>query len=126
MRRTVAAIIILILSVSIGVFSHFYVKTVCNQAISGVEEILDNAVTQDKERVNQMCVQLNTIWNKKVFLLNILIGREYTNEVSKHCNKMLYFSESADYDSVITIAEDCKAELVNIIRSNELDLSTIF
>ena len=126
MRRTITAIVILIASFSIGVFSHFFVKNACSQAISGVDEILENAVTQDKEGVNQLCVQLNTIWNKKVFLLNILIGREYTNEVSKHFNKIVYFSENADYDSVITNAEECKAELVNIIRSNELDLSTIF
>ena len=126
MRRTITAIVILIASFSISVFSHFFVKNACSQAISGVDEILENAVTQDKEGVNQLCVQLNTIWNKKVFLLNILIGREYTNEVSKHFNKMVYFSENTDYDSVITNAEECKAELVNIIRSNELDLSTIF
>ena len=91
MRRTITAIVILIASFSIGVFSHFFVKNVCSQAISGVDEILENAVTQDKEGVNQLCVQLNTIWNKKVFLLNILIGREYTNEVSKHFNKIVYF-----------------------------------
>ena len=126
MRRTVTAIIILILSLSVGIFSHFYIKSACSQAISGVEEILESTVTQDKERVNQLCVQANTNWNEKVFLLNILIGREYTNEVSKHFDKMLYFSESSDYDSVITNAEECKAELANIIRSNELDLSTIF
>lgn len=125
MRRTVIAIIILILSLSIGIFSHFYVKTACRQAISGVEEILENAVTQDKERVNQLCVQLNANWNEKVFLLNILLGREYTNEAGKYFQKMLYFSESADYNSVISNAKECKAELTNIIRSNELDLSTI-
>ena len=126
MRRTITAIIILIASLSIGIFSHFYIKYACSQAISGVDEILENAVTQDKERVNSLCVQANTNWNKKVFLLNILIGREYTKEVSKYFDKLLYFSENAEYDSVITNAEDCKAELTNIIRSNELDLSTIF
>lgn len=125
MRRTVTAIIILLLSFSIGIYSYFYVKNACNQAISGVEQVLTTAITEDAEKVTSMCVQLNTSWDEKVFLLNILIGREYTQEVSQYLNKMTYFSEIADYDSIITNAQDCKAELVHIIESNEPDLSTI-
>lgn len=125
MRRTITAIIILILSVSVGIFSYFFVKNTCNQAVSGIEEVLHSAVTEDAEEVNLFSVQTNRNWNKKVFLLNILIGREYTREVSKYLNKITYFSENLDYDSVITNAEDCKAELVHIIESNEPDLSTI-
>ena len=125
MRRIVIAIIILIISVSVGIFSCFFIKNACNQALSDVEEVLHSALTEDVEKVNLLCVQTNLKWKEKVFLLNILIGREYTQEVSKYLNKMTYFSKNADWDSIITNAEECKAELVHIIESNEPQLSTI-
>lgn len=125
MRRTITAIMILIFSFSVGIFSYFFVKNTCSQTISGIEEILQSALTEDAEKVNRLSVQTNRNWNEKVFLLNILIGRECIGEVSKYLNKITDFSENADWDSVITNAEDCKAELVHIIESNEPDLSTI-
>ncbi len=125
MRRTVTAVLILIFSLSVGVFSYIFVKNTCNQAVSGVEEIIQSALTEDAEEVNRLSVQTNRSWNEKVFLLNILIGRKYTGEVSKYLNKIKDFSENADWDSVITNAEDCKAELVHIIESNEPELSTV-
>lgn len=126
MRRTVTAIIILLFSLTIGIFSYFFVKNACNQTISGVEEVMQSALTEDTEAVNRFSVQANRIWQNKVFLLNILIGREYTGDVSKYLNKITYYSEIADWDSVITNSEDCKAELTHIIQSNEPDLSTVF
>ena len=125
MRRTVAAIVILVLSALVGIFSFIFVKAACNQAVLGIDEIINTALTEDVEKVNQLCVQTNANWNKKVFLLNILIGREYTQEVSKHLDKIEYFSQYADYNSVIANAQECKAEIQHIIRSNEPELSTI-
>lgn len=125
MKRTVTAIAILIISLSISVFSYFFVKNACNQAISGIEQVLHNAITEDAKKVNLLTVQTNQNWRDKLFLLNILIGREYTEEVNKILTKLIYFSENKDYDSVIANAEDCMAELAHIIESNEPDLSTI-
>ena len=125
MRRTVTAIAILVISALIGIFSYIYVKDACTKALNGIEEIVNAALTDDVEAVNHLCVQANTDWAEKVFLLNILIGREYTQGVSKRLSQMECFSGLADYDSVITNAQECKAELLHIIRSNEPELSTI-
>ncbi len=126
MRRTVIAFIILILSVGMGIFSFIFVKNTCNEAITGIEEIMQSAVTENREEVNQISVQTNREWKEKVFLLNILIGRADTGEVEKLLNKIVFFAERADYESVISNAEDCKEELAYIIESNEPKLSTVF
>lgn len=126
MRRTVIAFIILILSVGMGIFSFIFVKNTCNEAITGIEEIMQSAVTENREEVNQISVQTNREWKEKVFLLNILIGKADTGEVEKLLNKIVFFAERADYESVISNAEDCKEELAYIIESNEPKLSTVF
>jgi hypothetical protein len=126
MKRIVVAIIIPVFSITLGIFSFFFVKNTCNQVVSGLDEVLHNVLTEDVEEVNRLTVQTNRNWHKKVFLLNILIGRTNTNEVDKLLNKIVYFSEIGDYDAVLLNAEDCKEELLYIIESNEPELSAVF
>ena len=126
MKRIVIAVMIPIVSIALGIFSFFFIKNSCNQVVSGLDEVLDNILTEDVEEVNRLTVQTNRNWHKKVFLLNIFIGRTNTNEVDKLLNKIVYFSEIGDYESVLLNAEDCKEELLYIIESNEPKLSAVF
>ncbi len=126
MKRIVVAIIIPVISIALGVFSFFFVKSTCNQVVSGLDEVLHNALTEDAEEVNRLSVQTNRNWHEKVFLLNIFIGKTNTSEVDKLLNKIVYFSEIGDYEGVLLNAEDCKEELLYIITSNEPKLSAVF
>ena len=126
MKRIVVAIIIPVVSIALGIFSFFFVKNTCNQVVSGLDEVLHNVLTEDVEEVNRLTVQTNRNWHKKVFLLNIFIGRTGTNEVDKLLSKIVYFSEIGDYEAVLLNAEDCKEELLYIIESNEPELSAVF
>lgn len=126
MKRIVVAVIIPVVSIALGIFSFFFVKNTCNQVVSGLDEVLHNVLTEDVEEVNRLTVQTNRNWHKKVFLLNIFIGRTGTNEVDKLLSKIVYFSEIGDYEAVLLNAEDCKEELLYIIESNEPELSAVF
>lgn len=126
MKRIVIAVMIPIVSIALGIFSFFFIKNSCSQVVSGLDEVLHNVLTEDMEEVNRLTVQTNRNWHKKVFLLNILIGRTNTNEVDKLLNKIVYFSEIGDYEAVLLNAEDCKEELLYIIESNEPELSAVF
>ena len=126
MKRIVVAVMIPIVSIALGIFSFFFIKNSCSQVVSGLDEVLDNVLTEDVEEVNRLTVQTNRNWHKKVFLLNIFIGRTNTNEVDKLLNKIVYFSEIGDYEAVLLNAEDCKEELLYIIESNEPELSAVF
>ena len=126
MKRIVVAVIIPVVSIALGIFSFFFVKNTCNQVVSGLDEVLHNVLTEDVEEVNRLTVQTNRIWHKKVFLLNIFIGRTNTSDVDKLLNKIVYFSEIGDYEAVLLNAEDCKEELLYIIESNEPELSAVF
>lgn len=125
MKRIIIAILIPVISVGLGIFSLLYVKSTCNQAVSELDEVLQNALTEDAEEVNRLSVQTNRNWHQKVFLLNILIGKGYTGDVDKLLNKVVYYSEIGDFEGVILNSEDCKEELLYIIVSNEPDLSTV-
>lgn len=126
MKRIVVAVIIPVVSVALGIFSFFFIKNTCNQVVSELDEVLHNVLTEDAEEVNRLSVQTNLNWHKKVFLLNIFIGRTNTSEVDKLLNKIVYFSEIRDYEAVKLNAEDCKEELLYIITSNEPKLSAVF
>ncbi len=126
MKRIVVAVMIPIVSIAIGISSFFFVKNTCNQVVSGLDEVLDNLLTEDVEEVNRLTVQTNRNWHKKVFLLNIFIGRTGTNEVDKLLSKIVYFSEIGDYEAVLLNCEDCKEELLYIIESNEPKISAVF
>lgn len=126
MKRIVVAIIIPVVCVALGIFSFIFVKSTCSQAVSGLDEVLQNTIAEKSEEVNCISVQTNRNWHRKVFLLNIFIGRSSTNEVDKALNKIVYFAHVGDYESVLLNAEDCKEELLYIIESNEPKLSAVF
>ena len=126
MKRIVIAIIIPVISIALGIFSFCFVKNTCNLVISGLDEVLYNTLTEEAEKVNRLSVQTNRNWHNKVFLLNIFIGRANTSEVDKLLNKIVYFSEIGDFESVMLNAEDCKEDLLYIIESNEPKLSAVF
>lgn len=125
MKRLVIAILMLVISIGIGVSSLIFVKKACNEAIQGLDGILQGAVTENKDEVNRLAVQVNKQWEKEKFLLNILIGQGETNEIKKTLDIILYFTQIRDYESVILFSEECKGDLMNIIVSNEPNLSTI-
>ena len=118
MKRIVVAVIIPVISIALGIFSFFFVKNTCNQVVSGLDAILYNTLTEEAEEVNRLSVQTNRNWHKKVFLLNVFIGRTYTNEIDKLLNKVVYFAQIGNYEGVLLNAEDCKEELMYIIESN--------
>lgn len=126
MKRIVVAVIIPVISIALGIFSFFFVKNTCNQVVSGLDAILYNTLTEEAEEVNRLSVQTNRNWHKKVFLLNVFIGRTYTNEIDKLLNKVVYFAQIGNYEGVLLNAEDCKEELMYIIESNEPKLSAVF
>lgn len=126
MKRLVIAITILVVAVGISVTSLFYVKKTCNEVIANLEVILQDAVTENREEVNRLAVQVNEQWEKEKNLLNLLIGQRYTNEAKSSLNKIEFFAQIGDYESVILHAEECKEILVRIITSNEPNLSTVF
>lgn len=126
MKRIVIAVIIPVVSIALGIFSFFFIKNTCNQVVSGLDEVLYNVITEEAEEVNRLSVQTNRNWHQKIFLLNFFIGRTSTNEVDKLLNKIVYFSEIGDFESVLLNAEDCKEELLYIIESNEPKISAVF
>lgn len=126
MKRLIIAITILVVSIGIGITSLICVKKSCNEAIVSLDSILLNAVTENGEEVNRLAVQVNEQWEDQKNSLNILIGQKHTNEIKKELNIVLYFARIGDYESVILFSEECKEDLVNIIVSNEPNLSTIF
>lgn len=126
MKRIVVAVIIPIISVALGIFSFLYIKSTCNQTVAELDEILLNIETEDAERVNLLTVQTNRNWNKKIFLLNILIGRISTEEIDKQLNKIIFFAQIGDYESVLLYTADCREELLYITESNEPKISAVF
>ena len=125
MKRLVVAIAILVISVGIGAASLICIKRCCNEAIDGLDGILQSIVTENKEEVNRLAVQVNEQWNEEKFLMNILIGQGQTNEIKKELEIILYYAQIQDYQSVVLFSEECKGDLKNIIVSNEPNLSTI-
>lgn len=125
MKRIVIAVSIIIVSVGVGLFSFVFVKSTCKETVTTVEMVVESAITENGDEVNRLTAQMNRNWQNKIFCMNILIGREYTCQVDKLLNKITYSAEKADYQSVISGCEECKAELLYIIESNEPKLSTI-
>jgi len=126
MKRLVVSILILVFAVGISIFSVIFIKNSCNEAVSGLDDILSNAITENAEEVNRLAVQTNEYWESKKFLMNILIGQQYTNNITKTLHQIIFFAEIGDYESVLLHTEECKEDLHLIIESNEPKLSTVF
>ncbi len=126
MKRLVVSILILVCAIGIGIFSTIFIKNSCDKAVSGLDNVISNAVTENKEEVNFSAVQTNEYWESKKFLMNILIGQQDTNNITKALNQIIFFAEIGDYESVLLHTEECKEDLRLIIESNEPKLSTVF
>ncbi len=126
MKRLVVSILILVFAAGIGISSMIFIKKSCNEAATGLDNVLSNAITENKEEVNRFAVQTNEYWESKKFFMNILIGQQYTNNVTKALHQIIFFAEIGDYESVLLHTEECKEDLHLIMQSNEPKLSTVF
>ncbi len=126
MKRLVVSILILVFAVGISIFSVIFIKNSCDEAVSGLDDILSNAITENAEEVNRLAVQTNEYWETKKNLMNILIGQQHTNDITKTLHQIIFFAQIGDYESVLLHTEECKEDLHLIIESNEPKLSTIF
>lgn len=126
MNRTVIAVILLLVAVGIGIFSLAVIDKYCDRTVERLDKILENAVNENAEEVNSLAVQANEEWEKEKSLLNVLIGLGGTNDITDDMQRMMWFSQIGDLNSVILYAEECKVDFKIIKESAEPNLSTIF
>lgn len=126
MNRTVIAVILLLTAIGIGVFSLAGINTYCNRTVERLDTILENAVNENAQEVNTLAIRANEEWEKEKSLLNVLIGLGGTNDITDDMQKMMWFSQIGDLNSVILYAEECKVDFEIIKESAKPNLSTIF
>lgn len=124
MNRTVIAVILLVVAVALGITCHFYVKNTCDSMLTLVDDVLEEAITENTEKVNPSTVLLNSQWKSKNFLFKIFLGQSDFSTVEAYVRNALFYSEIQDNEALVICLSELREELRRIKASNDLDLQT--
>ncbi len=124
MNRSVIAVILLIVAVALGISCHFYVKNTCDSMLTLVDNVLEEAITENTEKVNPSTVLLNSQWKSKNFLFKFFLGQNDFSTVESYIGNALFYSEIQDNEALVICLSELREELRRIKKSNDLDLQT--
>lgn len=125
MNRTVVAVVLLIGAIALGIISLIYTQNTCNSMISSLDDVLEEALTDNADEVNRLTVLANAQWEKENFLMKFFIGQKEINDITSDLKKAVYYSEIGDFESVQLFLSQSKEALYRIKESQEPDLQTI-
>ncbi len=125
MNRLLIAVIFIIITVSIGVVSLFYINNTHEDMTTILDTALESATADNKADAKAQISHALSQWEKKDDILNVLLGQIQTNDVKSSLKMASYFAEIGDIESVIIYINECKVELERIKNSNTPSISTI-
>ncbi len=125
MTRFKAAILILIISGILGVFSLVFTQTTCGRLVDKLDEVIINITKKDKNSTVENLDDAIEYFEKIKPVLNILEGQSETIEIRGNLNKAIFFVNAKNYESAVLYLEECKNDLNRIIVSNIPSISTI-
>ncbi len=125
MTRFKTAILILIISGVLGVFSLVFTQTTCGRLVDKLDEVIVNIIKKDKDETVKNLDDAIEYFEKIKPVLNILEGQGETIEIRGNLNKAIFFVNVKNYESAVLYLEECKNDLNRIIVSNIPSISTI-
>ena len=124
MNRTVIAVILLVVAVALGITCHFYVKNTCDSMLTLVDDVLEEAITENTVKVNPSTVLLNSQLKSKKFLFKFFLRQSDFSTVETYIGNALFYSEIQDNEALVICLSELREELRRIKASNDLDLQT--
>lgn len=125
MTRFKTAILILVISGTLGVFSLVFTQTTCGRLVDKLDEVIINIIKKDKDTTVKNLDDAVEYFEKIKPFLNILEGQGETIEIRGNLNKAIFFVNAKNYESAVLYLEECKNDLNRIIVSNIPSISTI-
>jgi hypothetical protein len=126
MIRLKIAIIIVVASLCLGVFSLCFIQHSCGRLSDMLDKIITDIHNKDKESTIKDLQTTIDYYEKIKPVINILEGQGETIEIRGDLNKAIFFFNTKDYQSAVLYLEECKTDLNRIIVSNIPSISTIF
>ncbi len=125
MTRFKTAILILIISGVLSIFSVVFTQTTCGKLIDKLDEVILQIVKKDKNGTVENLDEAIEYFEKIKPVLNILEGQSETIEIRGNLNRAIFFVNMKNYESAVLYLEECKNDLNRIIVSNIPSISTI-
>lgn len=125
-NRPLIAVIFLISSISIGMFSLFFTEKKCGETIETLNETAYVINKKNTEEIEKSLSKSVEKWESVRPILNLICGQGETNEIRSELNKAIFFANIGDYQTSLLYIEECKADINKIIASNEPTITTIF
>lgn len=125
MTRFKTAILILIISGVLSVFSLIFTQTTCGRLVDKLDEVIINIIKKDTDTTVENLDDAIEYFEKIKPFLNILEGQGETIEIRGNLNKAIFFVNAKNYESAVLYLEECKNDLNRIIVSNIPSISTI-
>ena len=125
MTRFKTAILILIISGVLSVFSLIFTQTTWGRLVDKLDDVIINIIKKDTDTTVENLDDAIEYFEKIKPFLNILEGQGETIEIRGNLNKAIFFVNAKNYESAVLYLEECKNDLNRIIVSNIPSISTI-
>ncbi|MBR5473748.1 MAG: DUF4363 family protein [Clostridia bacterium] len=79
MKRLIPAVIILVLTVSVCVFSHIYVNDICDQTLTSVENYYNKSISPH---------QIETTWEEQKEKMSLFVNHDFLDKISIYVGQL--------------------------------------
>lgn len=125
MNRLTAALILLLISISVSVSGYFYIVKSADEIISVISE--DRKLTLESGNISpERAERIQKIWKEKETFLVAILPHEELDEIEMSIKKLPYYQQQNFAEEYIKALNDCTSRLEHISESEKLDFKSLF
>ncbi len=125
MKRLLAAILFLAISVSLCIFEQYTVKTTYDKMNDYIESAMDSTEKREYEKANETCKEMARFWNGRQPYLTAMIEHTPLDETSITINSLEDISEE-DASELQNTLITAKNQIKTIYNNQKITFGNIF
>ncbi|MGM9551869.1 MAG: DUF4363 family protein [Clostridia bacterium] len=124
MRRTLSAVVILLLIFTMWFFEVKTLSNIC-QGLIEKSESLEKALNEN-ENIQKAQEDFFVQWEKSKNILNLITSHDDTEEINLLSVRLKIYMDKHDVKEALVIMEEIKEHAKEITEKSKVDISTVF
>ncbi|MEG2396269.1 MAG: DUF4363 family protein [Oscillospiraceae bacterium] len=126
MNRIITSIVLIGLSCFLAIFGYFNLKSICEDEIINVKEIITAIEETDDDKIKKAVENTTAFWNKKNKLMGIYINHSEMDEIQINIKSLDDLCKSKDYEELLEISYNSIYHLEHIGETENPSIGNIF
>lgn len=126
MKRLVAAICLILVSVGLSVWGQYELNTTCDELISELTQCVETAKSGDEEALVKKSDYLGEWWNKNRTKLSVLVNHSNLDTIQSFLPTLKELAEIGDTEELIENCYECINMTEGLKMNAQISLGNIF